>query len=407
MSQHPCRTCATPHEPRSCPATCRWCTLDLDGGVQHRNLNHGGKIDPTCEICQRAAQQPKPVNQPKKKAKAARQSPCTYLGQQIGDTDCSSCGGRRVTLKLFECSHPKQPLGAAVCARHGCGPTCSGYVAKIPPTQVQPEVRSSIPNDPVWPISPAKSENGVGVVLGSYKWPALIDLQIRVIRATCGPVPILVSDDCSPGFPNADRYARLQAICGFHPDVMLWPNSERIGHTGGDIAAYWKGVVWGASRGLQAVAKFSQRFIVTRTNWLQEGAMSLLNSGLPLASQKCIGTARFDLRTEAALLNVAQWYTPDVLDRIKPRRYWNDAVNGLSAETIIFRVLQDLLGGVYWPWNLFGPERRKDYPGVLWHNHATLAQYQALASQHGVTLDPDLHVEGWERDMVAGVYSYG
>jgi len=385
---HPCTNAG--HEPRTQPATCHWCAKDLTGGAHHRNLNHGGDVDPTCAVCRRGelGQQAAPP-----------EAVCGHRGDLTGDVvECPTCSGT-VRLKLRACTIHGTCTEAKPVTGHGCCQGCPDRkAAEIPPTQVQPEPRSAVRSDP---------GASVGVVIGSYKWPALIDLQIRLIRETCGPVPILVSDDCSPGFPDSDRYARLTAICGSHPDVMLWPNAERIGHTGGDIAAYWKGVVWGASRGLSVVAKLSQRFFVTRPRWLQEGADDLLASGLPLATQRCRGVENFDLRTEAALFNVDHWNGPDVLERIKPRRYWNDSPKGLSAETVIYRVLQDLRGGIFWPWSLFGEERYAQNPGVLWHTGASVEAYRDLATRHGVELDDGFHVSGWQGELAAGTYLHG
>lgn len=54
------------------------------------------------------------------------QRPCVYLGERVGEEECKTCRGR-VTLFLFACSHPEQPLGAEVCQKNGCGPKCKGY----------------------------------------------------------------------------------------------------------------------------------------------------------------------------------------------------------------------------------------------------------------------------------------
>src|SRR5947209_5743392 len=124
-------------------------------------------------------------------------------------------------------------------------------------------------------FEPRPDDPPCGVVIGSYRWPRLIDLQIHLIRHTCGGVPILVGDDCSPGFgpapPPGSQFERLQAICAAHPGVTLWPNVERIGHTGGDVAACWKGLIWAQALGLRVLAKLSQRFLVTDPRWLQDG----------------------------------------------------------------------------------------------------------------------------------------
>jgi hypothetical protein len=57
------------------------------------------------------------------------------------------------------------------------------------------------------------------------------------------------------------------------------------------------------------------------------------------------------------LLDVGRWNSPAVLDRIRPRRYHNGAPDGRYAEVVLADVLNDVLGGVYWPWALLGENR--------------------------------------------------
>lgn len=338
---------------------------DRKAGIKRTYPQHAGKAQSHAPgVAQIAA-----------KATAPRKAislPCVHVGPDSGPKG------------WHYCEHPDTPLGDVVCSCKGCGVRCAGYSAI--PAPLQPTTNAAEP---------------FGVVIGSYKWPELIDLQCRVIRATCGVVPILVSSD------HPESNPALSAICSRHPDVTLWPNPERIGHTGGDIAAFWKGVTWGASRGLKVVAKLSQRFVVTRPRWLQDGAADLLAAGLPLATRTCRGTSRWPLRTEACLLDVRQWNSPAVLDRIKPRRYWTDSPQGLSAETVVQRVLEDLLGGIFWPWSLFTEEKRQRHDGVIWHDSDTLHAYRSLAEQHGVTLPPDFTTDGWQHELRRGEYVYG
>ena len=243
----------------------------------------------------------------------------------------------------------------------------------------------------------------VGVVIGSFRWPALIDLQILVIRENCGPVPILVSND------DPTSFEELREICNRHEDLTLVSNKERIGHTGGDIAAFWAGIQWASDRGLQIAAKLSQRLIIDRARWLQDSAIDLLASGLPMSGRRCVSPSPYDLRTEAVLMDVSQWNRPEVLERIKPRRYWDDEPGGLNAETVVYRVLIDLLGGIYWPWaSIMGEDRSKrEQADVLWHWDTSIKEYQRLAVRHGVKLPESFHVGGWERELKAGTYAFG
>lgn len=303
---------------------------------------------------------------------------CIYLGDYIPGQPCGSPLLRckihgDVTTRFYPCTSANR-----------CCVGCKDKEVKVP--------FLGKPDDP-----------RVGVVIGSFRWPELVDLQCRVIRDTCGPVPILVSND------DPASHKELSAICATHADVTLDSNAERIGHTGGDVAAFYKGIRWAAERRIEVVAKLSQRFIVNRPRWLQDSARDLLASGLPMANMRCRGDAPFDLRTEAVLMDVSQWNKPEVLERIKPRRYWTDQPDGLNAETIIYRVLMDLLGGVFWPWaTVMGEDRfRRDFEDVLWHCNTSKEEYAKLAQGHGVTIPDDFHVGGWENELKQGTYLYG
>jgi len=299
--------------------------------------------------------------------------PCTHEGAVL--EWCTSCGtrdGRHVRDCDLHDRCTREPVGPAVRACTFC-----------------PDYR------------PAAASERAGVVVGVYKWPSLIDLQVRSIRRSCGPVPILISSD------DPASAARCRTICAAYPDVTFQVSNQRIGHTGGDLAAFRRGLIWAAGRGLAVVAKLSQRMVVTRHRWLQDGAAELLASGLSLASRRCRGIEVFDLRTEACLLDVARWHTPAVLARLAERRYWDDAPRGLSAETVIGRVLRDCVGDHYWPWGLLAADRHERRDGVMWHHTHTAAEYSRRAADLGVTLDSDFHVEGWQRELAAGVYSHG
>ena len=246
-------------------------------------------------------------------------------------------------------------------------------------------------------FQPRPDDPPCGVVLGSYALPRLIELQIRLIRDTCGPVPILVADDCSPGFGRpvdpASAYGRLQEVCARSPGVTLWPNVERIGHTGGDVAVFWKGLVWAGATGLRVLAKLSQRFLLDLPRWLQDGAWELLTSRLPLACRRCRGPENFPLRTEGCLLDVACWGRPEVLHDLTPRRYGR----GTFAETVLDAALRRHFGGVFWPWDVYSEDRYQSAPGLIWHCADASARYAAVAARYGLSLDPDFHTGGWGR----------
>jgi hypothetical protein len=300
---------------------------------------------------------------------------------------CPTCngGGRHVRECEIHERCTLDPVNPKVMNCKKCRAEGLGYEPVVP-LKLKPTVPKTI---------------NAGIAIGSYKWPKLIELQIRLIKDVCGDVPILVSSD----HPESNK--ELSELCLNYDNITLWPNKDRIGHTGGDISVFYKSIIWGAEKGLDVVAKLSQRFMVTKTNWLLEEAKNLLISGLPLASQRCTGISRFDLRTEFCLLDVHQWNKPEILDRIRPRAYWTDVSTGICAETIIYRVLQDHLGGIYHPLALIGEERYKEREGILWHNANSLSTYKALAQKYNIALPSDFTCKGWEAELAKGQYKYG
>ncbi len=222
-----------------------------------------------------------------------------------------------------------------------------------------------------------------GVVVGHFNRVDFLELNLRAIRKHCGPdVPILVSDDCSDGFgptPRPDSpFGRVLALAEEIPNVVVWPNVERIGHSGGDMAAFWKGIVWGQQCGLDVVFKLSQRYIIDHANWAAESASELLQSGLATLGQSC-AHAGWPLRTEAVGLYVPAWHRADVLGHLTPRRVeW-------PTEFIIWDDIVDRLDGCFHPWKLVTEGRFTACSRVLFHTSNTPQDYQRLAKQLGMS----------------------
>jgi hypothetical protein len=321
-------------------------------------------------------------------ARKTSQSPVQPAGIAPGIAPLCEHAGEGIACNTRRCEVGHgEPTGIRVC--HHCGPSrCADY---LPQNTIADER-----------FIPKPTDVRCGVVVGVFRWPELAELQINLIRKKCGPVPILISND------QPEAHEQLAGICErLRADLITSP--ERIGHTGGDVAAFHRGIVWARNLGLQAVAKLSQRFLVNRFRWLQDSASDLLTSGLPLASLPCRGRSVFDLRTEAVLLNVAEWSRFDVLTMIEPKRYHEGRLNGVYAETVIWRALQSI-GGLYWPWySVLGCEdrERRVHSDVIWHNHNSVDDYRRFAESLGVTLSAGFTVAGWEQEQKQGRYLYG
>lgn len=249
--------------------------------------------------------------------------------------------------------------------------------------------------------SDGTSVPSVGVSIGSYNMPSLIELQVKMIRQHCGDVPILIVDDCSDGYghtPDINSVCgRLRNIAASYPNVVLFIHPTRLGHASGDLSKVWMGIQWAAARNIKILATLSQRFLIDKPNWLQDGAKELLWSKLATACQPCKeGNAEFPLRSEAMLLDVDRWNQPAILDHLIPRRMtpipgeW-----GVAAEYVYMDDIKDRLDGKYAAWSLFGPDRGTQYPGVIWHCSHQEKHYHVIAQKFGITLDPGFTCNGW------------
>ena len=273
----------------------------------------------------------------------------------------------------------------------GSPPTPVSFLCSDSETPGEPMLASAVvdesPRRVSAPIVPC------GVVIGCYRWPALAELQVRVLRETCGPdVPVLLSVD--PHSDERDRgYLALEAN---HPNVTVSLNLARYGHGPGDLAAFWKGIDWARGRGIRVLAKLSHRFVPTRPGWLADGALDLLASRLSAATRACDrdGPTTWPLRTEAMLLDVAAWGRGDVRGHLNPAR-------GLTrdepaAESVVWNALAKIdPGHRFHPWDLLHADRNRKLAGAVWHGGDPASVYRDLAARYGLTLEPDFTTDSW------------
>lgn len=216
------------------------------------------------------------------------------------------------------------------------------------------------------------------VSIGSYGLPGMIALQLRMLRHHCGDVPILVSDDHSPN----GQSELIRDLCEQHGATFrLADPTNRIGHSGGDLGAYYHALDYARERGIRVVCKLSQRFVVDRPRWLQDAVHWLqdLGSTIGTGSDRCIeGGTRFGIRSEAVLMRTDRWFPHR--ESLLPRQL-NHAAEELL--TVVARSAGDMAA-----WSLLGgPDRTRRAPGVIWHTANPESDYRALAVKFGVDLD--------------------
>lgn len=225
-----------------------------------------------------------------------------------------------------------------------------------------------------------------GVVVGSYDFPAMVRLSVATLREHAPDAPILIADDASPG----EQQEALFQICRDFPDVTLWPNVQRIGHRGGAMSVFWKGLQWARALRFDVLVKLSQRALLDVPGWPDQLARDLGDANtltwldwpmpVPPGESNPWPDEIQPLRDDAFAMRVSAWATDRVLTHLTPRPIGEH----LIWESILASEVLPMTGAVH-RWSLY------DQPGFLWYRGASPEQYAALAARHAIDLDADTH----------------
>ena len=222
------------------------------------------------------------------------------------------------------------------------------------------------------------------IVIGHFNAPDFLELNLRAIREHCGEVPVLVADDCSDGSsPEPDPaspFGQVRHITETIPGVTLWPNTSRIGHAGGDLSAFWKGLHWAQALGYEVLFKLSQRLVIDRAGWLTEALQELDDADAPVLGKACEYHG-WRVRTESIGLRVAPFLRDDILSQLVPRPL------ECFVEQIFGTILQKSLGDRLAPWSILSTSRNIAAPGLLFRATHTPDDYRALARRLGMSAD--------------------
>lgn len=243
-----------------------------------------------------------------------------------------------------------------------------------------------------------------GVVIGTYGWPNLIELQIKTIRNNCGDIPILIADDASPGIspiPVKDScFEKLLRLGDKYKDVTIWPNPETIGHSGGDLSAFWKGLTWAKGLGLEYLVKLSRRLVVDIPNWIEYECQMLHKDRGAIAIQKQLNKT-WPFRCEGVVLRVEAWY-PLVNNLLPIKQHSNKT--GMFVEKIFKNIIDTKFTGIHTPLHVLRKDPRLKNPGVLWHLCNTMEDYKQIFKKYGLLPDADfsLRMSGLMKNFVVG-----
>lgn len=340
-------------------------------------------VHPGCRLCElfesNSAYRQSVINATNRKIISVRVNkiPCKFLGDEITGHERQKLG--LTHLKIWhECDMghgPQCPCNAA------CGPTCKDYVAN----------ENAAPAQDLFRFNQNSDFPTVGISIGSYGMPGIIELQAAAIRANCGDIPIIVSDDHTEeaGDDGMEKKIRILDICEKYDLIYRETAPVRVGHAGGDLGSFHHGLTYAASKGIEYWLKLSQRFIVDRPMFVQKCAAILKAHQQHTMSQvhQNHGQFYFAMRTEFVLMEVARWHRPDIMAKLTPRPL------GRAAEDIVHDCV-NTIGGSFFSSTLFTAERSKKHEGVLWYEADGPEGYQRLAEKYGVNLGAGFHAGG-------------
>jgi tetratricopeptide (TPR) repeat protein len=218
-----------------------------------------------------------------------------------------------------------------------------------------------------------------GIVIGHFDSPDFVQLGLALIRKHCGDVPVLIADDCSPGFGEQPQggFKQLLAIAKTDGTARVWSSQQRFGHVAGDLSALAKGLIWASQLKLNFLVKLSQRLIIDRQGWLEEAIQAMIDSDAACLARGCTDFG-WRIRTEAMVLNVPAWNRDSIFRSLlsPPEQQF--------AEWIVETIVNQHFAGRQCDWSLLAPGRHERAEGVFFRATHSSSDYAALARSIGL-----------------------
>lgn len=238
------------------------------------------------------------------------------------------------------------------------------------------------------------------ISIGHFGQPSAVALQVAAIRANCGDIPIMVSDDYTETYSENGPRLKQQLIdlCRKESLILVNSGSEKLGHAGGDLGSMYHGINWAAANDCQWVWKLSQRFVVDIPDWAnkvlkQIDKLSTTNYHITTICRQCAYGTRpmFTFRTECIGFRVETWRNPSLLEQLVPRELFN------AAENIVANAfISHSKGAAFYAPTWLVPDRTQKVKDIYWkENPGSLKEYQELAKKYRVSLGQDFHTESW------------
>lgn len=253
----------------------------------------------------------------------------------------------------------------------------------------------------IYRFNETKHKSEIGIVIGHFGMPGVVELQQKLNENLLGNVPILVSDDMTwQAFDKIDspelgqkKYSRLLSVLKSGKLNFRIANEEiRCLHSAGDLRAFANGLQWAVDHNIEYLCKLSMRAFITKPNWLQETVQWMKQRNHHTAMHICQygkNKTYFQCRSEIVVMHVPTWSKGI---QLFPNEPYPDA-----AENLISKIVSKKLDGRVLGPTFFGPDRYQKYPYLFWHDnykgkeHEGEAEARKLASAFKVDLGSEFH----------------
>jgi len=313
---------------------------------------------------------------------------CIYLGKRVRNADgsiktelCTEGCAKGTKLDVFEC----KVYGEATLTKcRKCKVKSVSVQNILPQTKVLVE--------PPKMLKYLCNPNKIGIVIGTKDWPNLTELQIKILRSTCGELPILIADDCSSGceinFPPDSDYGKLYALTKKYNGVHIAPNSTTLGHGAGDLSVFTKGLVWAKIWNIEYLVKVSRRMLIDIPYWMQYWTHRLIQDNNAVAAQK--RNDYWPFYTSCIILKSSTWFP--LIDQLYPIKLNSDKTK-IYVEHVFRDIIDKYFRGVYTPLGLLRKDITLKNPGVIWHEACKIDEYKRLFLKYGVSMDGNFSSE--------------
>lgn len=315
---------------------------------------------------------------------------------------CKFWTGTKQDLKVDPDGNRKVDTGCECRTVYSCGIHTNVVVAATIPGMTQ-----CVCNDFESKIATAKPFTYADAVvsIGHYNMPCTVEFHIKSINNNCGSVPVIVTDDFTELAYNTDETKgrvvlkasaleskqRLAGICATHNVPLMTSGVNRMGHVGGDLAAFYNGMVYAKEIGARYMIKLSQRFFVDKHLWVQKMVHFMDRENADLMTnehESKNGILVFPIRSEFMVMRVSKFGSDAILQHLYPRR-----MQGMAGEIHMTAVVQMAQGKTI-SCPMFTANRGRKHPGLVWYEQPDARDaYIEAYKKYNVEMSDGFHLQ--------------